>query len=283
MEKAIKKYWPVFVLPTLAAFLIGFIWPFIWGIGLSFCKFTTVKNVEFVGLSNYLNVWKDATFLHAFGFTTVFTIVSTVLINVLAFLLAMLLTRHMRGTNVFRTVFFMPNLIGGVVLGYIWQILLNGVLSLLEKPLLSLNATYGFWGIVILMCWQQIGYMMIIYIAGLQNVPPDLIEAARIDGASNSQILFKIKIPMVMPSITICTFLTLTNSFKLFDQNLSLTNGEPAKATQMLALNIFDTFYGRSGAQWKGIGQAKAVVFFLAVIVLALVQLRFTRSKEVQA
>ena len=283
MEKAIKKYWPVFVLPTLAAFLIGFIWPFIWGIGLSFCKFTTVKNVEFVGLSNYLNVWKDATFLHAFGFTTVFTIVSTVLINVLAFLLAMLLTRHMRGTNVFRTVFFMPNLIGGVVLGYIWLILLNGVLSLLEKPLLSLNATYGFWGIVILMCWQQIGYMMIIYIAGLQNVPPDLIEAARIDGASNSQILFKIKIPMVMPSITICTFLTLTNSFKLFDQNLSLTNGEPAKSTQMLALNIFDTFYGRSGAQWKGIGQAKAVVFFLAVIALALVQLRFTRSKEVQA
>ena len=283
MEKAIKKYWPVFVLPTLAAFLIGFIWPFIWGIGLSFCKFTTVKNVEFVGLSNYLNVWKDATFLHAFGFTTVFTIVSTVLINVLAFLLAMLLTRHIRGTNVFRTVFFMPNLIGGVVLGYIWQILLNGVLSLLEKPLLSLNATYGFWGIVILMCWQQIGYMMIIYIAGLQNVPPDLIEAARIDGASNSQILFKIKIPMVMPSITICTFLTLTNSFKLYDQNLSLTNGEPAKATQMLALNITDTFYARSGAQWKGIGQAKAVVFFLAVIALALVQLRFTRSKEVQA
>ena len=283
MEKAIKKYWPVFVLPTLAAFLIGFIWPFIWGIGLSFCKFTTVKNVEFVGLSNYLNVWKDATFLHAFGFTTVFTIVSTVLINVLAFLLAMLLTRHMRGTNVFRTVFFMPNLIGGVVLGYIWQILLNGVLSLLEKPLLSLNATYGFWGIVILMCWQQIGYMMIIYIAGLQNVPPDLIEAARIDGASNSQILFKIKIPMVMPSITICTFLTLPNSFKLYDQTLSLTNGEPAKATQMLALNITDTFYARSGAQWKGIGQAKAVVFFLAVIALALVQLRFTRSKEVQA
>ena len=283
MEKAIKKYWPVFVLPTLAAFIIGFIWPFVWGIGLSFCKFTTVKNVEFVGLSNYINVWKDGTFLHAFGFTTLFTIVSTILINVLAFLLAMLLTRHIRGTNVFRTVFFMPNLIGGVVLGYILQILFNGILSALGKPLLSLNATYGFWGIISLMCWQQIGSLMIIYIAGLQNVPPDLIEAARIDGATSRQILFKIKIPMVMPSITICTFLTLTNSFKLFDQNLSLTNGEPAKSTQMLALNIFDTFYGRSGAQWKGIGQAKAVVFFLAVIVLALVQLRFTRSKEVQA
>lgn len=282
MEKAIKKFWPVFVLPTLAAFIIGFIWPFVWGIGLSFCKFTTVNNVQFVGLSNYLNIWIDNTFTHAFVFTTLFTIVSTVLINVFAFLLALLLTRHVRGTNIFRTVYFMPNLIGGVVLGYIWQILLNGVLPLLEKPLLSLNATYGFWGIVILMCWQQIGYMMIIYIAGLQNVPPDLIEAARIDGANNRQVLTRVKIPMVMPSITICTFLTLTNSFKLFDQNLSLTGGEPAKQSQMLALNIYDTFYARSGPQWKGIGQAKAVVFFLAVVVIALIQLRLTRSKEVQ-
>ena len=282
MEKSIKKFWPVFVLPTLAAFIIGFIWPFIWGIGLSFCKFTTVKNVEFVGLDNYFKLWQDDTFIHAFFFTTAFTIVSTVLINVLGFTLALLLTRHVRGTNIFRTVYFMPNLIGGVVLGYIWQTLLNGLLTVLEKPLITLDATYGFWGIVILMCWQQIGYMMIIYIAGLQNVPPDLIEAARIDGATSRQVLTRVKVPMVMPSITICTFLTLTNSFKLFDQNLSLTGGEPAKASQMLALNIYDTFYARSGAQWKGIGQAKAVVFFLAVVVIALIQLRLTRSKEVQ-
>jgi len=282
MEKSIKKFWPVFVLPTLAAFIIGFIWPFLWGIGLSFCKFTTVKNVEFVGLDNYFKIWQDDTFIHAFFFTTAFTIVSTVLINVLGFTLALLLTRKIRGTNIFRTVYFMPNLIGGVVLGYIWQTLLNGLLTVLQKPLITLNATYGFWGIVILMCWQQIGYMMIIYIAGLQNVPPDLIEAARIDGATSRQVLTRVKIPMVMPSITICTFLTLTNSFKLFDQNLSLTGGEPAKASQMLALNIYDTFYARSGAQWKGIGQAKAVVFFLAVVVIALIQLRLTRSKEVQ-
>ncbi|HIZ47942.1 carbohydrate ABC transporter permease [uncultured Subdoligranulum sp.] len=282
MEKAIKKFWPVFVLPTLAAFVIGFVWPFLWGIGLSFCKFTTVKNVEFVGIQNYLNIWIDNTFTHAFWFTTAFTVVSTVLINVLGFTLALLLTRKVRGTNVFRTVYFMPNLIGGVVLGYIWNTLLNGVLTILSKPLLQLDATYGFWGLVILMCWQQIGYMMIIYIAGLQNVPPDLIEAARIDGANSRQVLARVKIPMVMPSVTICTFLTLTNSFKLFDQNLSLTGGEPAKASQMLALNIYDTFYARSGAQWKGIGQAKAVVFFLAVVVIALVQLRITRSKEVQ-
>ena len=282
MQKAIKKYWPVFVLPTLAAFIIGFIWPFLWGIYLSFCQFTTVQDVTFVGLSNYAKIWIDDTFTHAFFFTAAFTVVSVVLINAFGFGLALLLTRKLRGTNIFRTVFFMPNLIGGIVLGYIWKTLLDGVLTLLSKPLLSLDATYGFWGLIILMCWQQIGYMMIIYIAGLQNVPLDLIEAARIDGASNGQILFRVKIPMVMPSFTICLFLTLTNSFKLFDQNLSLTAGEPAKASQMLALNIYDTFYARSGAQWKGIGQAKAVVFFLLVVVIALAQLRLTRSKEVQ-
>ena len=283
MQKAISKYWPVFVLPTLLAFIIGFIWPFIWGIYLSFQRFTTVSKTTFVGLQNYINVFSDATFLHAFGFTAAFTVVSTVLINVCAFAIALVLTRGIRGTNLFRTVYFMPNLIGGILLGYIWQILLNGLLSSWGKSLLALNATYGFWGLIILMCWQQIGYMMIIYIAGLQNVPVELVEAARIDGATSSQILFKIKIPMVMPSVTICTFLTLTNSFKLFDQNLSLTAGEPAKQSMMLAYNIYDTFYARSGPQWKGIGQAKAVVFFLFVVVISLLQLHFTRSKEVQA
>jgi raffinose/stachyose/melibiose transport system permease protein len=282
MEKSIRKYWPLFVLPTLIAFIIGFVIPFGEGIYLSFCKFTTVANAQWVGFSNYLKIWIDNTFSSAFVFTAVFTVVSTLLINVLAFTIAMVLTRGIKGTNAFRTVFFMPNLIGGIVLGYIWQILLNCVLSLLEKPLLTLNATYGFWGLVILMCWQQIGYMMIIYIAGLQNVPGELLEAARIDGANGRQTLFKITIPMVMPSITICSFLTLTNSFKLFDQNLSLTGGEPAHASEMLALNIYNTFYARSGAQWKGIGQAKAMVFFLLVVVISLIQLRATRSKEVQ-
>ena len=282
MEKAIQRYWPVFVLPTLLAFIIGFIWPFIWGVALSFCKFTTVQNVTFVGLGNYAKIWLDDTFTHAFWFTAVFTVVSTVLINVLAFGIALLFTRGIRGTNIFRTTFFMPNLIGGILLGYIWQILLNGLLANLQKPLLALDAKAGFVGLVILMCWQQIGYMMIIYVAGLQSVPGDLIEAAKIDGANDREILFKIKIPMVMPSVTICTFLTLTNSFKLFDQNVALTAGEPANASEMLALNIYNTFYGRSGAQWKGIGQAKAVVFFLVVVVISLIQLKFTRSKEVQ-
>ena len=282
MVKATKKWWPVFVLPTFAAFIIGFIVPFCEGLYLSFCKFTTINKAVWIGASNYVKVFQDPQFFTSLGFTAVFTIFSTVLINVFAFAVALALTNNIKGTNVFRTIFFMPNLIGGIVLGYIWNILFNCLLSLLAKPLLALNITAGFWGMIVLMCWQQIGYMMIIYIAGLQSIPTDYIEAARIDGATANQILFKIKIPNVMPSITICTFLTLTNSFKLFDQNLALTGGAPNHATEMLALNIYQNFYARSGAAWKGIGQAKAVVFCLMVIVISLVQLRATRSKEVQ-
>ncbi len=282
MVKATKKWWPIFVLPTFAAFIIGFIVPFCEGLYLSFCKFTTINKAVWIGASNYVKVFQDPQFFTSLGFTAVFTIFSTVLINVFAFAVALALTNNIKGTNFFRTIFFMPNLIGGIVLGYIWNILFNCLLSLLAKPLLALNITAGFWGMIVLMCWQQIGYMMIIYIAGLQSIPTDYIEAARIDGATANQILFKIKIPNVMPSVTICTFLTLTNSFKLFDQNLALTGGAPNHATEMLALNIYQNFYARSGAAWKGIGQAKAVVFCLMVIVISLVQLRATRSKEVQ-
>lgn len=281
MEKAIKKYWPVFLLPTILAFTIGFIVPFIMGIYLSFCKFTTVTDAKFVGLSNYAKIFGDPTdpFAHSLWYTALFTIVSVLLINVLAFAVAMLLTKKIRGTNIFRTVFFMPNLIGGIILGYIWQLLLNGILLYFQKTL-TYSSVYGFWGLVILMLWQQIGYMMIIYISGIQNIPGELIEAAKIDGASPRQILFKVTIPMVMPSITICTFLTLTNGFKLFDQNLALTGGEPSKMSELLALNIYNTFYGRTG--YEGVGQAKAVLFFILVAVIAIVQNRLTRTKEVQ-
>ena len=283
MEKALKKWFPVFVLPTLAAFCVGFIWPFVQGIYLAFCQFITVDNAKWVGITNYVKALTDETFGDSFVFTVAFAIVSTLLINGIAFVIALALTKEMKGTNIFRTVFFMPNLIGGIVLGYIWQILINCVLSNLAQPLLALNSTAGFWGIIILMCWQQIGYMMIIYVAGLQNVPPDLLEAAAIDGANAIQTLIKVKLPMLMSSFTICLFLTITNSFKLFDQNLALTSGEPAHATEMLALNIYNTFYSRAGAQWKGIGQAKAVIFFILVVVISLSQLYATRSKEVQA
>ena len=288
-EKVIKRYWPIFVIPTLGAFAIGFIWPFIQGVYLSFCSFTTIEKNKWVGLDNYMRAlgldkdFKDPSPLtDSLWFTVAFAIVSIVLINVIAFIFALVLTRGLKGTNIFRTIFFMPNLIGGVVLGYIWKVLINCVLLLVKEPLLALNSTAGFWGLIILMVWQQVGYMMIIYIAGLQSIPESLIEAAQIDGATSMQTLFKIKLPMVMSSITICVFLTLTNSFKLFDQNMALTNGDPANSTTMLALNIYKTFYDRIGASWKGLGQAKAVVFSILVIGISLIQLKATRSKEVQ-
>ena len=279
MSNNIKKYWPIFVLPTMAAFLIGFVIPFVLGVGLSFCEFTTVKDAKFVGFSNYVKAFQDQTFLHSFGFTTAFAIVTLILINVIAFALAMALTKELKGTNVLRTIFFMPNLIGGIVLGYIWQLIFAGILSKYNMAL-NLDPKLGFWGLVILVCWQQIGYMMIIYIAGLQSIPGDVMEAAEIDGASGKTKLFKVTIPMMMPSITICTFLSITNGFKLFDQNLALTAGEPSKLSEMMALNIFNTFYGRVG--YEGVGQAKAVIFFVIVVLIGIIQTRATREKEVQ-
>ena len=279
MQKTLKRYFPLFVLPTLIAFSFAFIIPFVMGVYLSFCKFKTITNAQFVGLDNYIKIFADKDFVNAFGFTLKFSVVSIVTINVFAFILALALTRKIKGTNLFRTVFFMPNLIGGIILGYIWQQMINAVLLKYETTLVA-NPTYGFWGLIILMNWQMIGYMMIIYVAGLQNVPTDLIEAAEIDGATSLQTLFKVKIPMVMPSITICLFLTVSNSFKLFDQNLALTAGAPSKKTAMLALDIYNTFYGRSG--FEGVGQAKAVLFFIVVAVIALGQLVLTRRKEVE-
>ena len=280
MQKILKKYFAFFVLPTFVAFCISFLVPFIMGIYLSFTKFTTVADAQFVGLSNYIKVFSNDEFINALFFTVKFAVVSTITVNILAFTFAYLLTRKLKGTNVFRTIFFMPNLIGGIVLGYIWQIIINGVLSHFNVNL-TYSSSYGFWGLVIMMNWQLIGYMMIIYIAGIQNIPNDLIEAAKIDGASKSQILRKVTIPLVMPSVTICLFLTISNAFKLFDQNLALTDGAPSGATSMLALDIYKTFYSRNG--WEGVGQAKAVIFFIIVAILMIIQLNITRKKEVES
>ena len=283
MDKAIKKYFPIFALPTAIAFFIFFVAPFAIGVYLSFCEFTTITDAQFVGFSNYLKIFMDETvfdpFVHSLWYTALFAIVSVILINVLAFCVALLLTKGFKGTNLFRTVFFMPNLIGGIVLGYIWQLIFNGVLNKYSLTL-TYHEKYGFWGLMILLLWQQVGYMMVIYIAGIQNVPGDLIEAAKIDGASKWETLKSVTIPMVMPSITICTFLTLTNGFKLFDQNLALTNGEPMRMSEMLAMNIYNTFYDRTG--YEGVGQAEAVIFFILVAIISMIQLRATRSKEVQ-
>ena len=287
IRRPVQRWAPLFILPTFAAFCIGFIWPFLQGIYLSFCSFNTPKDAKWVGISNYVKAFSDPGFFNAFKNTAAFAVVSIILINVIAFAIAFALTHKMRGSNLFRTVFFMPNLIGGVVLGYIWSLIFDGILKY-YSTYLTANATYGFWGLVILVAWQQIGYMMIIYIAGLQAVPEDMLEAAEIDGANGWQKLFRVTIPNVMPSITICTFLTLTNSFKMFDQNLALTGGLPQviqngakiNMTELLALNIYSTY--NINKNWHGVAQAKAVIFFLLVAVLAIVQLTATRRKEVQ-
>lgn len=288
VRRPIQRCFPIFVLPTFIAFLIGFLYPFVKGIYLSLCTFTTPRDAKFVGFSNYVRAFQDASFVHAFWFTALFAVAAILAINIFAFVLAYFLTQNIPGANLFRTVFFMPNLIGGIVLGYIWSMIFDGILKYYGTYLLA-KTSYGFWGLLILVCWQQIGYMMIIYIAGLQGIPEDMMEAAKIDGATKWQTLWKVTIPNMMPSITICVFLTLTNSFKLFDQNLALTGGMPVafqpdgttvNTTEMLALNIYKTFY--TGATSRGVAQAKAVMFFVLVAVLALAQLRLTRDKEVQ-
>ena len=271
-----QKCW-LFLLPTFAAFCIGFVYPFLQGLYLSFCKFKSTRNATWVGLSNYEEALKDPSFLHAFWYTALFAVVSLVTINVLAFAVAYALTRGIKGSNVFRTVFFMPNLIGGIVLGYIWSMIFDGILHLYGTSIV-LETQYGFWGLIILMAWQQIGYMMVIYIAGLQSIPGDVLEAAEVDGASRRQTLWHVILPLVMPAITVCTFLTLSGGFKMFDQNLALTNGAPSRTSELLALNIFNTFYGRPG--FEGVGQAKAVVFLIIVATVTLLQNWFVRSKE---
>ena len=289
LQRPMVRWSWFFLLPMVLAFAIGFVWPFLQGIYLSFCEFRLISDAKWVGLKNYISVFQDTNFMRSFGYTAVFAVVSLAIINVLAFMVAYVLTLEIKGSNIFRTVFFMPNLIGGIVLGYIWSMIFDGILSQFDTSILQ-ESTWGFWGLIILLCWQQIGYMMIIYIAGLQSVPGDMLEAAKIDGASGAQTLFRIIIPNVMPSITICTFLSLTNGFKLFDQNLALTGGQPfiiqpdgsaIKTTEMLALNIYSTFYGQ-GASAPGHAQAKAVIFFILVAVLGLLQMSFTRKREVQ-
>ena len=291
----IRRKWWIFLLPLMAAFCIGFVWPFIQGIYLSFCTFTTTSNAKLNGImnnkaffSNYIKAFNDPTFVRSFWYSALFAVVSLIIINVLAFTVAYFLTKELKGSNLFRTVFFMPNLIGGIVLGYIWSMIFDGILHIYGKTLVT-EPVWGFWGLVVVVAWQQIGYMMIIYIAGLQAVPSDMLEAAKIDGANSWQTLWRVTIPNVMPSITICTFLSLTNGFKLFDQNLALTNGlpkpfingVPVGQTEMIALNIYNTFYVGNTAS-RGTAQAKAVLFFILVAGLGLIQLSATRRKEVQ-
>ncbi len=280
MQKYYKKWAPLFLFPLLVCFGVAFLVPFFMGITFAFTDYKTVRDFSFNGVSNFVAAFgQGTTFWHAFGMTVAFTAISVITINILAFGLALLLTKGLKGTNFFRSLFFMPNLIGGIVLGWIWSLLLNGVLlNFNQNIFMGFN---GFWGLVIVMNWQQVGYMMIIYIAALMNVPVELNESAQIDGASKWQTTLHVIIPMVVPAITICTFLTLTNGFKLYDQNLALT-GTSAPDCELLALDIFQTMFTDPLGN-KGIGQAKALVFFIIVAAISGLQVFATRSKEVEA
>lgn len=276
-----------FVGPALFAFSIVVVIPFLFGIYYSFTDWNGIRSqINFTGFENYMEVFKDEGFWKSFIFTTKFTIASVISINVIGFSLALLVTREMKISNLLRTVFFMPNLIGGLILGFIWQFIFTKAFASLGEALgakwmmgwLS-NTHTGFWGLVILMSWQMAGYLMIIYIAALQNIPPELIEASKIDGATPLQRVRHIVFPLVRPAFTVSLFLTLSNSFKLYDQNLSLTGGGPGNSTQMLAMNIYNTAFKFSN---MGVAQAKAVIFFLVIGVITMTQVYITKKGEVE-
>lgn len=287
MKKINLSFW-AFIGPVLFAYIMVQLVPLIFGIGYSFTDWNGVdaSKLNFVGLKNYIAAFGDATFLKAFLFTLKFTVLSIVILNLLGFGLALLVTRESKISNILRTTFFMPNLIGGLILGFIWQFIFTQVFSAIGNSTgltwlsgwLSDGKT-GLYGLVILMSWQMAGYLMVIYISSIQNIPQELLEAAEIDGANVWQRMKNITIPLVRPAFTVSVFLTLTNSFKLYDQNLSLTAGGPSRSTEMLAMNIYNTAFQFN---LMGVAQAKAVIFFLLVGVIGLVNVYLSKKGEVE-
>lgn len=279
----------IFLFPLLFTFAVTVIIPLCLGIGYSFTNWNGVKMTEVVGLKNYITMFNEPQFIWSILMTFVFVVLNMVLVNVIAFLLALLCTNHMRATSFYRAAYFLPNLIGGIVLGYIWQFVFNNVLIKIAQPSLLSQTGPAMFAIVVVYIWQYGGYIMLIYITGLTQIPGDLIEAASIDGADDRQTLLRIKIPMLASTFTICTFLTLTSAFKQFDVNMALTNGTGsvpnfmgsylAQGTQMLALNIYNTAISKNN---YALGQAKAVLFFIILAVVSLIQVRISNSKEVE-
>jgi len=280
----------LFVGPALLAFCVIVLIPFFTGIYYSFTDWNGVNGtINWVGLDNFKYLFtEDKQFQQSFWITTKYTVVAIILTNVVGFVLAILVTQMLKTRNILRTVFFMPNLIGGLLLGFVWQfIFVKGFASIGQITGISLfglpwlgDAKTAFWGIVIVSVWQGAGYIMLIYTAALQNVPQELIEAAKIDGASRWQILRHITIPMVAPAVTVCLFLTISWSFKVFDVNLSLTNGGPFKSTEMLALNIYTEAFVNNR---YGLGEAKALIFFIVVAAITIIQVTYTKKKEVES
>lgn len=285
----------LFLFPLLFTFAVTVIIPLVLGVFYSLTDWNGIRFKEFVGLGNYTSMFKEPSFIWSILITILFVVFNMVLVNVVGFLLALLCTSNLKGLGFFRASYFLPNLIGGIVLGYIWQFVFNNVLTdITEKisgnqaSILSKTGT-AFAGIIVVYIWQYAGYIMLIYITGLTQVPKDVLEASQIDGANRIETLFKIKIPMIASTITICTFLTLTSAFKQFDVNMALTNGSGSVAdfmgsyltngTQMLALNIYNTAISKDN---YAMGQSKAVFFFIILAVVSLIQVRISNKKEVE-
>lgn len=279
----------LFLLPLVFTFLVTVIIPFLLGIFYSMTDWNGVKFENFVGLGNYISMFKNQDYLYSFVITFIFTVVNMIAVNVVAFALALLCTSKVKGRNFYRAAFFLPNLIGGIVLGYVWQFIFNQVLTNIFKGTLSMlsDPNLALICILIVSTWQYAGYIMMIYVTGLQGVPKDILEASSVDGANAMTTLLKIKMPMIANTFTVCIFLTLVNSFKQFDVNLALTNGAPSrilggkmvKATEFLALNIYNTAIGKNQ---YALGQTKAVVFFIILAVVSLTQVSISKKKEVE-
>jgi raffinose/stachyose/melibiose transport system permease protein len=285
----------LFLFPLLFAFAITVIIPLLLGIFYSTTDWTGIKFTKFVGLENYITMFKDPSFIWSILITILFVILNMVLVNVIGFALALLCSSKIRGVDFFRAAYFLPNLIGGIVLGYVWQFVFNNVLVQLTTKVFGMQNSVlattntAFLAIIVVYIWQYAGYIMLIYFNGLTTIPGDVLEAAQIDGANPVVTLFQIKIPMIAATFTICTFLTLTSAFKQFDVNMALTNGTGSVAnfmgnylsngTQMLALNIYNTAISKNN---YAMGQAKAVFFFIILACVSLVQVRISNSKEVE-
>jgi len=287
-RKSDKGWYALFVLPLVFVFTTVVILPFFIGIGYSFVSWDgmPLNPKTFVGFSNYVQIFKDKTFMSSVGHTLLFTVIAVLVINILGLTFALIVTSKLRVRNLARTMLFMPYLIGGLILGYIWRFIFTDVFKAigegtgLTKVFFSwlLDPKFSLFALIIVTTWQMAGYIMIIYITGIQGIPDDVIEAAQVDGASFWKTLLHIKFPLIMPSFTICLFMTLSNCFKIYDVNVSLTRGGPNRATEMLAMNIYNEIFSLNH---YGYGQAKAIIFFIAVAVITLIQVSITKKKEV--
>lgn len=284
-----KGWFAFFTLPLISIFTVVVLVPFVMGIWYSFFDWDGISAnpMVFVGLENYTRIFRDQDFFTSIWLTIRFTAMAIITVNITGLGLALLVTSKLKSANLSRAMFFMPNLIGGLILGYIWQFIFSDAFRIIGENIgfemffrnWLLDRTYAMFALVIVFTWQMAGYMMVIYIAGIQGIPNETIEASKIDGANAWQRLKSVTLPLLMPSITIALFLTLSFSFKIYDVNLSLTDGGPVGSTQLVALHIYDEIFGYNN---YGFGQAKAVIFFILLASVTLTQVYITKKREVE-